>query len=147
MSVIVSLADVVSEMVEINDRHTAFLNRRTGEVVCLTEQQRDVLDNGHAASEGEQELKGLVAAGDLLELPTRFENHEYSIVERFCESVRDPDRKDELLQAIRGRRAFRDFHKLVHRLDLDSAWTGFRERAFREIAIHWLKEHGIAYQS
>ena len=145
MSVIVSLAEVVSEMVEISDRHTAFLNRRTGEVVSLTEQQRDVLDNGDAASERERELKGLVEAGDLLELPTKFENHEYSIVERFCQSVGDPDRKDELLQAIRGRRAFREFHNLVRRLDLEPAWSGFRERAFREIAVHWLQEHGIAY--
>ena len=39
MSNAVSLRELVNEMTETSERHTAFLNRKTGELLTLNEQQ------------------------------------------------------------------------------------------------------------
>ncbi|MHC5007445.1 MAG: UPF0158 family protein [Planctomycetota bacterium] len=147
MSFMVSLRDVVNEMAETSDDQTAFLNRRTGELISLTDEQRYVLENGRAADapECQRELQQVLQAGDLLELPSSFEHHEYSIVEQFCRSIKDPDQQEQLLAAIRGKRAFRDFKALIATLALEGAWTHFRNRAYEAIAIAWLQQNDIAY--
>jgi len=147
MSFMVSLRDVVNEMAETSDDQTAFLNRRTGELISLTDEQRYLLENGRAADapEVQRELREVLQAGDLLELPSSFEHHEYSIVEQFCRSIKDPDHQEQLLAAIRGKRAFRDFKAIIATLGLEGAWMHFRNRAYEGIAIAWLQQNDIAY--
>ena len=148
MSVVVSVADVVNEMVETSDERIALLNRRTGELFTVTEEQRGALDNGHPVgdlTEFEQQLREARRDGDIVELPTKFEHHEYSIVERFCYSIQDRDHRDTLLKAIRGNRAFRDFHQATQLLGRKDEWRSFRDRAFEAIAIGWLEKHQIPY--
>jgi hypothetical protein len=148
MSVMVSLRDVINEMAEVGDDQTAYLNRRTGEPLTLSDEQRYVMENGHPAadlSDGQRQLREAHESGDLLELPAAFEHHLYSIVERFCQSVRDPDHRAELLRAIRSKRALRDFNEALRRLGIQQQWIGFRNRGLEEIAIHWLDANGIAY--
>ena len=147
MSFVVSLRDVINEMAEVGDDQTAFLNRRTGELISLTDEQRYVLENGRAgdALECQRELRDVIQSGDLLELPSAFEHHEYSIMDRFCHSIRDPDQREQLLAALRGKRAFRDFKTTVARIGLEGAWIYFRNRAYEEIAIDWLQRYDIAY--
>ena len=128
MSVVVSLRDVVNEMIEVGEDQTAFVNRRTGEVLTLSDEQRYVLENGRAedAPAEQRELREVLRAGDLLELPSAFEHHQYSIVERFCYTVKDPGLRDQLLAAIHGKRAFRDFTEIVQSGsdDLECLWHG-----------------------
>jgi hypothetical protein len=146
MSVVVSLRDIVNEMVEVGDDHTAFLNRRTGEVLSVSDEQRYLLENSHTSTlpDEQRELQEVLESGDLLELPSAFERHEYSVVEQFCHSIREAETQDELLAAIRGKRAFRDFTAAVRRVGLEGAWVHFRDRAFEEIALGWLEENDIA---
>ena len=47
MSNAVSLRELVNEMTETSERHTAFLNRNTGELLTLDELQRGILESGH----------------------------------------------------------------------------------------------------
>ncbi|MHC4218103.1 MAG: UPF0158 family protein [Planctomycetota bacterium] len=147
MSVMVSLRDVVNEMAEVSDDQTAFLNRRTGELISLNDEQRYVLENGRAddAPDGQRELREVLQAGDLLELPSAFEHHEYSIVERFCHTVKDAEQQDQLLTAIRGKRAFRDFKAAIITFGLADAWRHYRDHAFEAIAADWLAQNDIAY--
>jgi hypothetical protein len=147
MSFMVSLRDVVNEMAETSDEQTAFLNRRTGELITLTDEQRYVLENARAADapECQRELRQVLQAGDLLELPSPFEHHEYTIVEQFCRSIKDPDHQEQLLAAIRGKRAFRDFKAIIATLGLEGAWTHFRNQAYEAIALAWLQQNDIAY--
>jgi hypothetical protein len=147
MSVVVSLRDIVTEMVEVGDDQTAFLNRRTGELLSLSDEQRYLLENGHPSRlpDEQRRLQEALETGDLLELPSAFERHEYSIVDRFCHSIKDGDVRDQLLAAIRGKRAFRDFTAAVRGFSLEGAWVSFRDQAFEEIALSWLEANGIAY--
>ena len=148
MCVVVSLGDIVNEMTEISADETAFLNRRTGEVLSLNDEQRYLLENSLAAflSDEERALQEVLESGDLLELPSTFEHHQYSIVEQFCHTIKNEDHRDELLGAIRGKRAFRDFTAIIRRTGLEGDWLHFRDRAFEEIALAWLDANSVAYK-
>ena len=148
MSVVVSLREIISEMAEVTDRQTAFLNRRTGELVTIDDQQRILFENSqpiHELSQGQHLIREAMESGDLLELPNSFEHHEYSIVERFCETVTDPGPKKKLTKAIQGKQAFRDFQRIVAKFGLTDRWTGFRNRELEAIATDWLDRHEIKY--
>jgi len=150
MSFEVSLRDIVNEMTEISDRHTAFLNRRTGELITMNDSTRALLDAAASDNQLNEEQRGLLAMmheGELIELPGKYEQRLFTIVEQFCETVRDPDHRERLRKAIRGKRAFREFKKTVKELGLRDRWTGYRNHAFEELAIDWLQRHGIAFRS
>ncbi len=149
MAVVVSLVEMISEMAEIVDNHTAFLNRKTGEVLTMNDQKRALLENSqpvHDLSEGQHAVREAMESGDLLELPSKFEHHEYSIVERFCQSINEPRQKKKLLKAIRSKRAFRDFQKVIGKLGIQERWIGFRNRELEELAVDWLDRNDIAYK-
>ncbi len=149
--VTVCLGEIISEMIDVAEEETAYLNRLTGELITLTEPERDALEKGHAPAEPPApqrdiaKLHKLAADGDLLELPTKYDAHEYSLVERFCEGVKDSGHRAKLLEAIRGPRAFRDFQETVGRLGLQEQWFCFRDEAFERIAVGWLEENRIAF--
>ncbi len=148
MSVVVSLREIINEMAEVADRQTAFLNRRTGELVTIDDQQRTLVENSqpiHDLSEGQHLIREAMESGDLLELPNSFEHHEYSMIERFCEAVSEPRHKKKLTKAIQGKQAFRDFQRTVAKLGLRERWIGFRHRELETIATRWLDHHEIAY--
>ena len=148
MSVVVSLREVINEMAEIADQHSVFLNRRTGELFTIDDQQRVLFENSqpiHELAQGQHVMREAMEAGDLLELPNKFEHHEYSIIERFCDTVSEPKHKKKLARAIRGKQAFRDFQKIVVKLGLQERWIGFRNRELEAVATTWLDRHEIAY--
>jgi hypothetical protein len=148
MTVVVSLAEMISEMAEVVDNHTAFLNRKTGEVLTMNDQQRVLFENSqpvHELTEDQHVVREAMESGDLLELPSKFEHHEFSIVERFCESINEPRQQKKLLKAIRGKRAFRDFQKVIGKLGITERWIGFRNRELEELAVAWLNENEIQY--
>ncbi len=150
--VVISVCDIVTEMVETDGECSAFLNRITGELTTLTEDVRDALENGDPSEDlpaAEQErltaFRCLLESGDLLELPSSFETQEYSIRERFSQSLPENEHRGQLLSALDGPTAFRSFNELVKRLGLRDAWSGYRDRAFEEIAVAWLESNKIAY--
>ena len=149
MAVVVSLVEMISEMAEVMDNHTAFLNRTTGELLTMNDQQRALFENSqpvHDLSDGQHAVREAMESGDLLELPSKFEHHEYSIVERFCESINEPRHKRKLKKAVRGKRAFRDFQKVLGKLGIQERWIGFRNRELEELAVDWLDRNEIAYK-
>lgn len=152
MTATVRLNDVVQEMDIVSDQHRAFLNIQTGEFVFLTD------DDLSAAEEGD-DLEGLhdwqqeiiqkavevLSTDDYRELPSKFEIHEYAIMQRFCYCLEDEELSDRLLNRMRGRGAFRRFKDTIHRYSIEQDWCAYRRQAFREIAIDWLESHQIPY--
>lgn len=150
--VVISVCDIVNEMVEADGECSAFLNRTTGELTTLTEDVRDALEDGDPSEDlpvAEQEqvtaFRCLLQSGELLELPSSFETQEYSIRERFSQSLPENKHREQLLSALDGPTAFRSFNELVKRHGLRDAWSGYRDRAFEEIAVAWLESNKIAY--
>jgi len=67
------------------------------------------------------------------------------MMQRFAAGLDDPDSRDVVLQALRGRGAFRVFKDTVHRLGLADGWYAHRDNAYREVARAWCEANGVAH--
>jgi hypothetical protein len=148
----VKLSDLIEGLEFQSDERSAFLNRTTGEVVSITDEELRAAENDAPLEEfPDWQHDAIRIAGEILEtehylpLPDRFEMHEYRIMERFCLSREDDGIRDDLGRAIRGRGAFRYFKDRIHAYGIAEEWYRYRDAALREIAIAWCKAHGIHY--
>lgn len=89
--------------------------------------------------------KSIVESDDWVELPTKSEVHEWSIMDRFAVLQDDSELKDRLTAALRQRKAFRSFKDLVIAEGIENQWYAFRDRAFRRIIIEWLEYNEFAH--
>ena len=153
MAAIVSLRDVIDEMEMMSDEATSYINRKTGELITVTDEMFAVAEDPDRAADAppwEKDLlpkvREVAASEDFLPLPSKFDIHEWSIMERFADSLTDAAASDELDAALHGRGAFRRFKDAVHRLGIADEWYRFRDAALEEIAIGFLEAHGIAFR-
>jgi len=154
MAVVVPLRKVVDEIEALMDESTAYLNRKTGELYTLHEEEA-LLDEDDADLEDLPEwqrseipvIRDVLESEDWLPLPTKFDIHEWAIMDEFSRSMDDPELRDELQDAIRGAGAFRHFKSTIHRLGIHELWYRYRTSALERIAMDWLEEHEIAYTS
>lgn len=98
--------------------------------------------------EEDQELADMIEEGwheRFFGLPTKFDIHEYGIMEDFIWSLPEGRVQDSLEKAIRGKGAFRRFKDAVCRYDIEEQWYEFQEKTYREIAKDWCEENGLDY--
>lgn len=165
MTANVSLRDLVGELQILPDEGTAYLNKVTGKIIMFTDddievaeaysEMEDELEEGDEEIVGEeldleaeyyQEVNKILASdADYLKLPTRFEIHEYEIMERFCLSYPDGKVSDNLLQKIKGSGAFRRFKDAIYEYGIEDDWFKYLDEAYKEIAIAWLDDNHVAY--
>jgi hypothetical protein len=152
MALPVSLQDVVAEMDALSDEYKAYINRKTGELITISDEEARLVED----SESEDDLpdwqaemlpkvREVLDSPDFIPLPDRFEIDEWTIMRRFAESQSNPEHREDLLSAIRGRGAFRMFKLLLPRLRLREEWFRFREEALEQIAIDFLEVNGVPY--
>ena len=95
--------DVILDAIEMaDDNYTYFLDLETGDSVFLADELATGLDNEGLEDEIDEN------PGRYLRLPTKFEIHEYHIMEEFIQTLKG-ERADRLEYAIQGRGAFRRF--------------------------------------
>jgi len=152
MKAIVLIKDVVNEMDVLNDEHTAFLNRHTGELVTLSSEELSAAaedDNIGKYPTWQQDMiikaKEVIDSDDYLPLPSKFDIHEYHIMEAFCCSVMNDEIREGLLDKIRGRGAFSRFKDAIHMKGIEEEWYRFRQEELEKIAIDWLERNQISY--
>jgi len=152
MKVVVSVQDVVNEMDLVSDEHAAYLNRQTGELVTLSDEELSAAeddDDPNDYPEWQREMiakaKEIIASDDYLPLPSKYDIHEYHIIEEFCMSIDDDAICEELLEKIRGRGAFRRFKDAIEMHGIQETWHRFRQEELEKIAIEWLDENEIPY--
>lgn len=165
MTVAVSLRDLVDELQMLPNEGTAYLNQVTGRIITITDEDVAMVEMDREFEEdledlndeigGEsldletqyfQEVKQILAGdADYLKLPSRYDIHEYEIMERFCLSVPNGKVSDVLLRKIRGSGAFRRFKDTIYQYGIEDDWFKYRDEAYKEIAIAWLENRGIAY--
>lgn len=147
------LASIIDGMETQSNENTSYLNKKTGEVILVTDEEFQAAENGEPPEEfPEWQREAIKTAqdvfenfGDYIELPSPFDIHEYAIIERFSLSLENERISEELLSAIRGSGAFRRFKDATHRLKVSEAWYRYRDQAYRQVAIDWCKEHEIEY--
>ena len=154
MTAIVSLRAVVQEMDVHGDQHHAYLNKRTGELVTIGDEEIDIIESGdniedypELQQEAIRKTQEVLASEEYLPLPSKFDIHEYAIMERFSRSRDDRELRERLLYCIQGFGAFRLFKDAIRDFGIVDDWYLFRQVALEEIAIEWLDASGIPYTS
>ena len=94
--------------------------------------------------------KALAAAIDdtperFLRFPTKYEIHQYRIMENFIDQLPPGKAQEELVHAIQGKGAFRRFKQSVRYHGLEQRWYDYLAEAYRELAIRWCEEEGLEY--
>ena len=154
MSMPVKLSEIIEEMEWLSDEASSFLNRKTGEIVSVSEEEFRIAEEERPLEEyPEWQRKAIKTAGEILEdeadkfiaLPSRFEIDEYSIMERFALSVNDEEISGFLYAAIKGRGAFRRFKDGIRKFGIEEDWDRYRNEKFKELAIEWCEENNIDY--
>ena len=153
MSKPVPLETIIDGMETQSIESTSYLNKKTGEVILVTDEELQAAENEDPPEEyPEWQREAIKTAqdvfeniGNYIELPSPFDIHEYAIMERFTLSIEHEHISEELFSAIKGRGAFRRFKDAIHQLKVAEAWYSFRDQSYRQIAIDWCEQHGIEY--
>lgn len=153
MSTKIKLTTVLEAM-EISGDCDAYLNIETGETVIITpdveaycfdeDEEPELDDKPEWLQEMIREAREAQDSDKYVPLPSRFEIDEWRMMRNFS-SMQDHEIREELLNAIHGRGAFRIFKMLVGRLGLLEEWRAYRADAYRQIAISWLEHHNLDY--
>jgi hypothetical protein len=109
MAAVVRVPEIVDALEMQLDEQVNFLDRETGKVETVSIELLGLAEEGDeepdlpAWQHREWEMAELIAGSDnrFLKLPSKFEVHDWQIMEDFADSQREPLRSD-LLSAIRG---------------------------------------------
>ncbi|GAE91068.1 hypothetical protein JCM21714_3 [Gracilibacillus boraciitolerans JCM 21714] len=131
----------------------SYLNKEKGEVVFVSSKALLAAEDGEDFDrlvDWEQEEEDI--ANDIVEhddkyanLPSEDDIDEYDMIERFCYSLEDDAIQSALLNAIRGRGAFRRFKDKIITLGVRDEWFAFRDNCYKQIAIDFCEEEQIDY--
>lgn len=154
MSISVKLSDVIEGMEFQSDEMTSYLNKETGGVVCVTDDEFCAADDPSEEYSFDLDEEHIEIAVDILEdvkemkyipLPSKFDINDYRIMEKFCLSIADEKTSDTLYKAIKGKGAFRRFRDSIQKLDVEDEWFKYRDDTIKSIAIDWCIENYIKY--
>ena len=146
----VNIDSLAEEMQFQNDQVRGHLDRETGEVIFVSDDDVRAIEDGEidGLSVDEDAVAELEAvlndeSGRYIALPDPFDIHEWQMMDDFARQIEDADASAELRNAIRGRGAFRMFKATADRLGLVQQWYDYRDARYREIAIQWCKDHDV----
>lgn len=136
----IKLEQVIEAIETADDAFTYLYDTQTGETVLLPDSTM--------FGEQDEALEELIESapiGRFLRFPTKYDIHEYSIMEDFVYSLPSGAARQELVSAICGRGAFRRFKNGIRYHRLEQQWYDYRDQTYREIAIQWCQDEGIEY--
>jgi hypothetical protein len=152
MSARVKLSDILEALEMQGDETHAYLDRQTGEVVVLSDEELRAAEDGDDLSDYPEWQRGNIeqaravqadGAGRFISLPDKLGVNEWDMMRDFALSVEDETASDALCNAIQGRGAFRYFKDQVRERGLADQWYEFRDGRYRQIALDWCEEHGL----
>ena len=152
MSQPVKLNDVIEALDATGEEHAHYLDRSTGEIVLITNDEMETAEEDEPISEfPDWQREAILKAREILksenfvELPGQFDLDEYKIMEDFCLAFEDRRVGEELHRLIKGSGAFRRFKNAIYSMSVEKRWYHFRRAQIEKIAIEWLEEQQIPY--
>jgi Uncharacterised protein family (UPF0158) len=155
MPATVRLNDIVDALEMQFDESSSFLDLDTGQVETVSHALlREAEESGDDEEpdlptwqKREWEIaKRIVSTDSFQKLPTKFEVHEWAIMQDFSRSLASDSIREDLLHAIHGEGAFRNFKDTLRRHRIESAWFAFRTETLRQIALSWCEENQIVWE-
>jgi hypothetical protein len=149
----VKLSDVIEGLESQSDESASFLDTKTGEVVLMTDYAMRAAEDDEPIEdvpEWERELveiarEILAETGRYIQLPTKYDIDEYSIMENFCMSLEKKEIGNILYDLISGSAAFRRFKDAIHKYGVEDEWYQYRDNAMKELAIEWCRQNNIEF--
>jgi hypothetical protein len=153
MAIRVKLNDIIEGLEFQSDESSSFLDKTTGKVVLISDYEMRAAEDDDPIEDFPDWQQDLVRiakeivdeTGNYMDLPTKFDINEYSIMEKFCLSLNDSEMSDTLYSSIKGSGAFRRFKDAINEYDIADDWYKYRNDALKEIAIEWCQEKGIEF--
>ena len=153
MAIRVKLDEIIEGLEFQSDESSSFLDKTTGKVVLISDYEISTAEDDDPIEDfpdWEQDQVRIAKeiideTGNYIDLPTKFDIHEYSIMEKFCLSLNDSEMSDTLYSLIKGSGAFGRFKNAIHEYDIADDWYKYRNDALKEIAIEWCQEKGIEF--
>ena len=146
------LSDIIDGIDFQFDETNSFLNTKTGEVVSVSHDDFLAAEDDKVITLWpEWQRDNILIAKEILEedyfirLPSKFDINEYSMMEDFSLSLTNERMSNKLLNAIRGKGAFRRFKDEVYRLGIEDDWFKYRDNAFKEFVIEWCKDNEVEF--
>lgn len=149
MGTTVSTKEVVDALETASDEMSGYVNRTTGQVVSVTQEDLSLAEEGPLPDvpdwqrEAVAEAKAILESDDWLELPSKFDIHEWEMMDRFGRSLATEAGRTAVADAIHGSGAFRNFKTAIRRLGVESAWIAYRALSLETMAIDWLLQNGL----
>ena len=153
MAIRVKLDEIIEGLEFQSDESSSFLDKTTGKVVLISDYEISAAEDDDPIEDfpdWEQDLVRIAKeiideTGNYIDLPTKFDIHEYRIMEKFCLSLNDSEMCDTLYSLIKGSGAFGRFKNAIHEYDIAEDWYKYRNDALKEITIEWCQEKGIEF--
>jgi len=152
MSVVVSLKEVADTLEMLSETTEAYLVLETGEILVVNEDDHLALEDSDDIEMPEWQrghitrLREVLDTDRVVQLPSWDDIDGWSIMEQFCYAITDAKPREQLLDAIHGRGAFRMFRSTCERLGLLKDWYAFRREAIETIASEWLESWDIPFK-
>jgi len=134
------------------EQHSHYLDKRTGEIVLITNEEMDAAEEDELISEyPEWQRESILKAREILKsedfvgLPDQFDIHEYKIMEDFCLQIQNRSVGQTLLGLIKGSGAFKRFKNAIYSTGVEKDWHQFRRTELEKLAIQWLDQEGLEY--
>jgi Uncharacterised protein family (UPF0158). len=149
MKTTVSFREVVDALDIASDEMSSYVNRSTGQVTTITHEDLRLAEDDPDADMPDwqrdvvAEARKVLESKDWLELPSKFDLHEWEIMDRFGQSRSKAAERAVIADAIHGNGAFRNFKGAIRRLGIEEAWYAYKQHALEDIAREWLAEHGL----
>lgn len=78
-------------------------------------------------------------------IPTQYDFHEHQVMVEF--SKKQPfEIKNQLLDGLYKKGAFKNFKKLIDKFSITSLWYTFRTEKLIELAVKWCQNNNIDYE-
>jgi hypothetical protein len=154
MTIRVKLDDIIEGLEFQSDEVHTFLDKRTGEVVSVSDEEMNAAQDDEPVEDFPDWQQNLVRiakeiieeTGNYIDLPSKFEIDEYSMMEKFCLSLDDSKMSNTLYGLIKGHGAFRRFKDAIHKYNIADDWYKYRNSELKEIAIEWCQQNSIEFE-
>ena len=115
----VKLTSIIDAIAFQADESHAFLNKRSGEVEIFSDEEIRVAESNQDVSDQAEWYRNAVARAkffvenedDFISLPSKYEFHEYRVMEAFIVALPVEEQREELFRLIRGKGAFSLFRQ------------------------------------
>jgi uncharacterized protein UPF0158 len=149
----IKLSLIIQEMEGQSDLMSAFFDKTTKEIVLVSDEEFRMAEDEEPSEDLPEWLQDQIKTAEevlygdsFIPLPSKFDIHEYNIMEKFCLSIRDRKLSDIMYHSIKGKGAFRNFKFNIRKYNIENDWYEFRDKAMRDIAIEWCEGNNINYE-